>query len=549
MEDLEKWKEQLQRYYNNKFFMTNPNNWQELANAAVEKDYQKELQRRNTSNTLPEVTVTATTPTQKTIAVERDFTPEEMRTTGATPSNLYYSSAEDKAVKDQQRFDLQNSIRNKTNKWGTGIGLTTTGLVGGGLIASMAPEIAAAASAFKAAHPLLYSGFKFGADTAFTVDGLRNTLSNNGVQKTYRIGKDMYQNGFTGKKAFDFTKSLAGDVLDIAGGFGTARTAIKSAEKEFNTLRSIYDKTRKLKETGQLRGLYDEIKYNLYDKVQGVYLYNKMPSSKGIYDYQPFHPSHNTAIDEIYTVGGKRRQGLPLTTTEQKRYFDTPVTSGIAADDNMWQVLSTDWQNSHSNFGFMNNAGHTRVGGETGRQWRMGFSTQPGQRLPHSFAEAQRQAIAHAPSGSFISADSHHLTVPEHIEFLKKMNIKQSLWKAIQNMDDWSFTNTPYGMSPDAYRFFTKQSQLPGNKTVYAGKTGLFNEYAVRNADIYRKQEAYRHGDITAKEYVDYFNNWAKEFGGRPAHVDFKTGEPFIYHPVIYKKKNGGKLNYLKIYG
>jgi hypothetical protein len=42
---------------------------------------------------------------------------------------------------------------------------------------------------------------------------------------------------------------------------------------------------------------------------------------------------------------------------------------------------------------------------------------------------------------------------------------------------------------------------------------------------------------MTAKQYVDKFNNWAKEFGGRPGHVDFKTGQPYFYHPVIYKQK------------
>ena len=47
---------------------------------------------------------------------------------------------------------------------------------------------------------------------------------------------------------------------------------------------------------------------------------------------------------------------------------------------------------------------------------------------------------------------------------------------------------------------------------------------------------------VKAKQYIDQFNEWAKKFGGRPAHVDWRTGEPFIYHPIIYKKQKGGSL-------
>lgn len=58
---------------------------------------------------------------------------------------------------------------------------------------------------------------------AFSVDGIRNAISNNGIQKTYRIGKDIYENGLTGRKSFNFVKSATGDVLDIAGGLGTTK--------------------------------------------------------------------------------------------------------------------------------------------------------------------------------------------------------------------------------------------------------------------------------------------------------------------------------------
>ena len=70
----------------------------------------------------------------------------------------------------------------------------------------------------------------------------------------------------------------------------------------------------------------------------------------------------------------------------------------------------------------------------------------------------------------------------------------------------------------------------------------IINQDKAHNYYIKDFEDAYKRGEITAKQYVDKFNEWAKEFGGRPAHVDWRTGEPFIYHPIIYKKQKGGSL-------
>lgn len=39
---------------------------------------------------------------------------------------------------------------------------------------------------------------------------------------------------------------------------------------------------------------------------------------------------------------------------------------------------------------------------------------------------------------------------------------------------------------------------------------------------------------MSAEEWVDTFNKWQSEFGGRPAHVDM-NGKPRYYWPIIYK--------------
>ena len=100
-------------------------------------------------------------------------------------------------------------------------------------------------------------------------------------------------------------------------------------------------------------------------------------------------------------------------------------------------------------------------------------------------------------------------------------------------------------ISPDAYRWFTLEAQKPGNTIVYAGKSPGFNDASVRpmpvldfnpeigdfefvikdqpkahNYYIKDLEDSYKSGEITAKQYIDQFNEWAKKFGGRPAHVD-----------------------------
>ena len=63
-------------------------------------------------------------------------------------------------------------------------------------------------------------------DALFTADGVRNTLSDNGVQKTYRLAKQGdYKNA---------AKSATGDLLDISG--------FSSLFKKFNKTVGVLNK-------------------------------------------------------------------------------------------------------------------------------------------------------------------------------------------------------------------------------------------------------------------------------------------------------------------
>lgn len=510
-QQIAKWKQEVLKHFQQQYFMSHPDNWQELAQKAADEYIQKNLPKNQPVSSNQEIQVTPSNDNVQPSSadVQSEVTPTITYSSEISKLDPEYQNYKKK--QQQESYKLGSEVSHSMNEAGNTIGNIA-------LTAADFTPLWAANMAGRTGLALYNDDYKGAAEELVA-----------GVLAPYAIGK-IGKGVIKGGKYAWQNRKLVGD-------------AVKNTYEKGKGVVDLY-------KSGRLQGLIDEIKYDVYDKVQGYRIYKNMPDASNIYKYKPYHPSHNTAVDDIYTVGGKQRQGLPLTETEARIAADTPITSGISDFDNgAYQTLSTQWSgNPDADMAFMGSYGHTRVGGNTGRQWRMGFSTTPGKRLPKSFAEAQRQAIAHAPSGSFISADSHHLTIPEQIEFMRKIDPKISIREGIKSVDDWTFTTTPYGMSPDAYRFFTLQGQLPGNRLVYAGKTGLFNEYAVRNANVYNWQQAYKRGDMTAKQYVDNFNNWVKEFGGRPGHVDFKTGEPVFYHPVIYKNKQGGKLNYLKLY-
>lgn len=65
MNELEKWKQDVYKYFRNKYFMSNPDNWEELAQKAAEEYIQKNAPKQSNTTqeiyeagTLPELVVT-----------------------------------------------------------------------------------------------------------------------------------------------------------------------------------------------------------------------------------------------------------------------------------------------------------------------------------------------------------------------------------------------------------------------------------------------------------------------------------------------------------
>lgn len=373
--------------------------------------------------------------------------------------------------------------------------------------------------------------------------------------------------------AVDFVNPLniAGPALlrkGISSGINYANNLSRNLGEKLSPAIDFY-------KSGRLRGMYDATKYGVYDRVQGLNIYRKMPSAQNIHTYEPYNIHQNPGIQKFITAKGNAQRGT-ATATERKLADSSP--KGITFDKKGITPIVTDDKTGSftffGNYSYLNDQ-KTAFSPDTWNQrsWRLGFSPKnTGDPLPKSLVEASRGAVRNAPSGSFIGADAQYLTIPQSME---KVGIYQTLRKGYNRpLQDYANSigadiNTHNGtkISPDAYRWFTLEAQKPGNTLVYAGRSPGFNNASVRpmnigkvnpktgeiefsvinqdkahNYHIKDLEDAYKRGDITAKQYVDQFNIWAKEFNGRPAHVDWKTGEPFIYHPIIYKKQNGGPL-------
>ena len=368
--------------------------------------------------------------------------------------------------------------------------------------------------------------------------------------------------------AVDFANpiNIAGPKLlnrGVSSGVRYAGKLSKDLEKAFKPAIDFY-------KSGRLRGMYDAAKYGLYDRAQGLYIYGKMPSAKSIHTYDPYSEAQNPGLLKFNKA--KEQVSLGTATPLETRLAESSPT-GITIETFKGTPMVHDNESrsftffSPCNYFNREGFGNSRKSWDQ-RSWRLGFT--PGEigfPLPKSLVEASRGAIQKAPSGSFIGADAEYLTIPQSIE-------RVGIWRTmIEGFNSPVLKgrreNIPgTKISPDAYRWFTLEAQKPGNTLVYAGKSPGFNDASVRpmpvldfnpeigdfefvikdqpkahNYYIKDLEDSYKSGEITAKQYIDQFNEWAKKFGGRPAHVDWRTGEPFIYHPIIYKKQKGGSLH------
>lgn len=367
--------------------------------------------------------------------------------------------------------------------------------------------------------------------------------------------------------AVDFANpiNIAGPKLlnrGVSSGVRYAGKLSKDLEKAFKPAIDFY-------KSGRLRGMYDAAKYGLYDRAQGLYIYEKMPLAKSIHAYDPYSEAQNPGLLKFNKA--KEQVSLGTATPLETRLAKSSPT-GITIETFKGTPMVHDNESRSFTFfspcNYLNREGfgNSRKSWDQ-RSWRLGFT--PGEigfPLPKSLVEASRGAIQKAPSGSFIGADAEYLTIPQSIE---RVGIWRTMIEGFNNPVLKGLRENIPGtkISPDAYRWFTLEAQKPGNTLVYAGKSPGFNNASVRpmpvldfnpeigdfefvikdepkahNYYIKDLEDSYKSGEITAKQYIDQFNEWAKKFGGRPAHVDWRTGEPFIYHPIIYKKQKGGSL-------
>lgn len=177
-------------------------------------------------------------------------------------------------------------------------GIAAAPVIGSGIAAGLNGY-----ATFQAAHPLLATGI----DAALTADGVKNTFSNNGVQKTYRLAKE----GKYGRAAL----SGAGDVLDLAGGVGLA---YKGLNKGLSAVRNVYNTGKNWLYNTDSRFLRPLREYGLkYTKEADILSYNptlqrdkiKLLQSTERSLPKDFKLSYPDELSPVFEVGLQTPQG------------------------------------------------------------------------------------------------------------------------------------------------------------------------------------------------------------------------------------------------
>lgn len=114
MNELEKWKQDVYKYFRNKYFMSNPDNWDELAQKAAEEYIQKNAPKQSNTpqeiygtGTLPELVVTPTGNATTTYSSEVSETDPE-----------YQKYKQDQL---QKSYELGSQVSSAMNEAGNGI--------------------------------------------------------------------------------------------------------------------------------------------------------------------------------------------------------------------------------------------------------------------------------------------------------------------------------------------------------------------------------------------------------------------------------------------
>lgn len=298
--------------------------------------------------------------------------------------------------------------------------------------------------------------------------------------------KDIYNNGLNWDNALETTMGVGFNALHLP----------KVFPKNFGA---------------RIKGAIDYTKYGIKDRIQGYNLYKKY--LKG---------NINNISNQLQDF--RFNNGWVTTSDKTGTLFLQPATYTRS------EILSS---------------GPTSM--------RMGFQANPGGRLSRNLVSQGKEALEKLPAGTSISADAHGISIPSRLSKPKgQSNITKTLFEGTEDTNTTLskmeqkygeiFDRNPYDMSADAHRFFTLEAQKPGRQLVYSGRSGKWNNAAVSNPQVYKWQEAYESGKLSALDYISNYNNWVKGFGGRPGHLDI-YGKPYFYHPTVFiTHKKGGKI-------
>ena len=174
-----------------------------------------------------------------------------------------------------------------------------------------------------------------------------------------------------------------------------------------------------------------------------------------------------------------------------------------------------------------------------------------GQSLIDIYKNIQKRPYSMEYPTHFDPAVGDVVRIPGSQPIPKRYYSLNTITKSLKENGNWAKVGDNIeGLSPDSYLALLKQ----GNRDGYSLRFDInnpmigWNNTAVDNKYIYDLFQRANKGDIPLEEFITEFNSWVKPYNGMPARIiQDINGKPIIGipHPFVYKKHQGGKLNYL----
>ena len=326
---------------------------------------------------------------------------------------------------------------------------------------------------------------------------------NDGAQRIENIGEGVknFVEDPSWQNVWTVAKEVPMLVLDVAGALPVAKTVTTTAKQITPTVKSTVENARK-------------VGYSVEDRMHAVQDVVNMEKYKGLYPI----------VENGQIVWKKPKIGdthaVQMIDPRSKLFYHNNGVSRInpeAPRDISFMARFPEQQGYATVHpeGYINSITLTPAPGET---------TIP-KDVMRNFWKGTRDVVR---PGTYISGDTSTLPLGEQVH---RAFTTGGVKSAVQKLLEKRSVKSHFGLSPDSYKSIISQASRDGYElrwgTPFSWKN--WNPTAVNNAGMYPLR-----GE-SKTTYLERFNKWADEIGGRHAYVD-ERGIVQIPHPYIFVK-------------